>query len=192
MVDDAHATGVIGKKGRGTAEHFGIEGKVDIIAGTFSKAIGVVGGFIAAKKELISLLRHYSRSYIFSTALTPQATGSIIEAVNIIENEPELRLKLWENIDYLKKNLLDLGYDIGNAETAIFPIIIGDDFKVREAVRILHENSIYVNAVQYPAVSRKISRIRASIMSQHTREQFDKLLNLLEYIDKKIGIKKEQ
>lgn len=188
MVDDAHATGVIGENGRGTAEHFHIEGKVDIVAGTFSKAIGVIGGFIASNKELVNLLRYYSRSFVFSTALTPQAAGSIIESVNIIEREPQLRENLWNNIRYLRKNLIDMGYNIGNAQTAIFPIILGDDYKVREACRILHENDIFVNPVQFPAVSRKLSRIRISIMQSHTKEQLDILLNNLEYLSNRLGL----
>lgn len=191
MVDEAHATGVIGENGRGTPEHFNIEGQVDIVAGTFSKGLGAVGGFIAAKKEIIELLHYYSRSYMFSTAPTPQVAGSLIAALEVIETEPELREKLWDNISYFRRNLLDMGFDIGNSETAIFPIIVGDDYKVREACRMLHENDIYVNPVQYPAVPRRLSRIRISLMSAHTREHLDKTLNILEDVSKKLNIIKE-
>ncbi|MDK2933136.1 MAG: glycine C-acetyltransferase [Clostridiales bacterium] len=188
MVDEAHATGVIGKNGRGTPEHFNIEGKVDIVAGTFSKALGVVGGFVAAKKEIIEYLHYYSRSYMFSTAQTPQTAASLIEAMNVIEDEPILREKLWDNIYYFKKNLIDLGFNIGNSETAIFPVIIGNDVKVREICREMHEAGIYVNPVQYPAVSRKLSRIRMSLMYNHTRQHLDRVLNVLEYLGKKYEI----
>ena len=189
MVDEAHSTGVIGKNGRGTPEYFNLEGKVDIVAGTFSKALGVVGGFVAGKKELVEYLHYYARSYMFSTAQTPQAAASLIAGMEVIETEPQLRSKLWDNIHYFRKNLLELGFNLGNSETAIFPIIIGDDFKVREVCRELHEADIYVNAVQYPAVSRKLSRIRMSLMYNHTRAHLDKVLETLEYLSKKHDIR---
>ncbi|MDF2521185.1 MAG: putative pyridoxal phosphate-dependent acyltransferase [Clostridia bacterium] len=188
MVDEAHASGVIGKTGRGTPQHFDIEGKVDIVAGTFSKALGVVGGFIAAKQELIELLHFYSRPYMFSTAMTPQAAGSLIAAMDVIEEEPQLREKLWSNINYFKENLLSLGFKLGNSETAIFPIIIGDDWKVKEACRRLHEMDIYVNPVLYPAVPKKLARIRMSIMSAHEKEHLDKALNALETVGREFNI----
>lgn len=169
MVDEAHATGVIGKNGRGTPEHCNVEGKVDIVAGTLSKALGAVGGFIATNKELVNYLHFYSRAYMFSTAPTPQATASLIEALNVIEEEPELRQRLWDNIRYFRENLLKLGFNIGNQQTAIFPIIIGDDYKVKEMCRELHEAGIYVNPVFYPAVPRRLSRIRISLTAGHTK-----------------------
>lgn len=188
MVDEAHATGVIGKNGRGTPEHFGLEGKVDIVAGTFSKAMGCVGGFVAANQELIELLYFYSRSYMFSAAPTPQVVGSLIEALNVIETEPELLKNLWQNINYFKEHLLNLGFDIGNSETAIFPIIIGDDYKTKEACRMLHERGIYANLVLYPAVQRKSSRLRLSLMATHTKEHLDKALDALEQVGTKLSI----
>jgi len=188
MVDEAHATGVIGKNGRGTPEHFGIEGKVDIVAGTFSKGLGCVGGFVAANEELIELLYFYSRSYMFSAAPTPQVIGSLIEAINVIETEPELMDSLWKNIVYFKENLLRLGFDIGNSETAIFPIIVGDDYKVKEACKMLHERGIYANLVLYPAVQRKSSRLRLSLMATHTKEHLDKAIEALEEVGAKLNI----
>lgn len=188
LVDEAHATGVLGKNGRGTPEHYNIEGKVDFVAGTFSKALGVVGGFVAGPKEVINYLHYYSRTYMFSTAPTPQTAASLIEAINIIEEEPELRRKLWDNIHYFRKNLLELGFNIGNSQTAIFPIIVGDDYKVREICRELHENNVYANPVQYPAVPKKLSRVRISLMSAHTREHLDRVLDLLEGVGKKYNI----
>jgi len=188
MVDEAHATGVIGDFGRGTPEHFHLEGKVDIVAGTFSKGLGAVGGFIAAKKPLVELLRFYSRGYMFSTAMTPQTAGSLREALRVIVEEPELRQKLWDNIRYLRKNLLDLGFDLGNAQTAIFPIIIGDDIKVKEMCRRLDEMGIYVNPVFYPAVSRNLARIRISLMAGHTKAHLDTALNALEDLGREYGI----
>lgn len=188
MVDEAHATGVIGENGRGTPEHFNIEGKVDIVSGTFSKAIGSVGGFVAANEELIELLHFYSRSYMFSTAPPPQVIGAILESVNVIETEPELRKKLWQNIIYFRENLLHLGFNINGSQTAIFPIIIGDDYKVKEACKMLHERGIYVNPVLYPAVQRRLARLRISLMSAHTKEHLDKTLEALQDVGKKLNI----
>lgn len=188
MVDEAHASGVIGETGRGTPQHFNIEGKVDIVAGTFSKALGSVGGFIAAKEELVELLHFYSRPYMFSTAMTPQSAGSLIASMEVIEDEPQLREKLWSNIHYFKDRLLNLGFNLGEAQTAIFPIIVGDDLKVKEVCRRLHDMDIYVNPVVYPAVPKKLSRIRMSIMATHTREHLDKALNALEIVGKEYNI----
>ena len=188
MVDEAHATGVIGENGRGTPEHCHVEGKVDIVAGTFSKALGSVGGFIASRKELVNLLHFYARSYMFSTAPTPQSVASLREALKVIVEEPVLRQKLWENIRYFRKNLLDLGFDLGNSETAIFPVIIKDDLKVKEMVRYCHDNGVYVNPVIYPAVPRKLSRLRCSLMATHTREHLDKALNVIEGAGRAYGV----
>jgi glycine C-acetyltransferase len=188
MVDEAHATGVIGKSGRGTPQHHSIEGKVDIVAGTLSKALGGVGGFIAASGELVELLRYYSRPYIFSTAMTPQVAGSLVAALDVIEEEPEHLEKLWDNIKYFRTNLTNMGFDLGNSETAIFPIIIGDDLKIREMCRRLHELDIYVNPVMYPAVPKRMSRIRMSLMSAHTREHLDKALEALETVGKEYHV----
>ena len=188
MVDEAHATGVIGENGKGTPEYFNIEGKVDIVSGTFSKALGGVGGFIATNRELVDLLHFYSRSYMFSTAPTPQVTASLIKALEVIEQEPERRGRLWRNIKFFRENLKKLGFDTGNSETAIFPIIIGDDAKVKEACKMLHESCIYVNPVQYPAVPKRLSRIRMSLMSEHTIENLSRTLDVLESVGKKLAI----
>ncbi len=188
MVDEAHATGVIGDTGRGTPQHHKIEGKVDIVAGTLSKALGGVGGFIAANSELVELLRYYSRPYIFSTAMTPQVAGSLLAAIDVIEEEPEHRERLWENIRYFRSNLTALGFDLGNSETAIFPIIIGNDLKVKEICRRLHELDIYANPVMYPAVPKRLSRIRMSLMSAHTKEHLDKALDALETAGREYGV----
>lgn len=188
MVDEAHATGVIGKNGRGTPEHFNIEGKIDIVSGTFSKALGGVGGFIATNRELVELLHFYSRAYMFSTAPTPQVAGSLIQAIDIIEKETDRRSNLWRNIKHFREKLTKLGFNIGNSQTAIFPVIIGDDHKVKEACKMLHDKGIYVNPVQYPAVPKRLSRIRMSLMSEHTIENLDYTLQELESVGKKLAI----
>ncbi|HYF93249.1 MAG TPA: aminotransferase class I/II-fold pyridoxal phosphate-dependent enzyme [Symbiobacteriaceae bacterium] len=188
MVDEAHATGVIGRNGRGTPEHFGIEGQVDIVAGTFSKGLGAVGGFIAAKRELVELLHYYSRSYMFSTAMTPQVAGSLIEALRVVVDEPQLRESLWSNIRYFRAGLETLGFNLGHAQTAIFPLIIGDDYKVKEMCRRLHEEGVYANPVLYPAVPKRLARIRLSLMANHTQEHLDRCLNLLEDLGREYGV----
>lgn len=188
MVDEAHATGVIGSNGKGTPEHFGLEGKVDVVAGTFSKAIGSVGGFIASRPNLVEMIRYYSRHYLFSTAITPQATASVIAALNVIADEPQLRSCLWDNINYFRQGLTRLGFNIGNAETAIFPIIIGDDNKTKVICRYLHDNGVYANLVLFPAVPKELSRIRISLMANHEKKHLDRALELLEAIGKKENV----
>jgi glycine C-acetyltransferase len=131
MIDEAHASGVIGEHGRGTPEYYHLEGQVDLVAGTLSKGLAGIGGFVASTKEVVNYLRFFGRSYMFSTSLPPAVTASLIAAIEVIETEPELRARLWENINYFTGHLKALGFDLGNAETAIIPIIIGDDTKVQ-------------------------------------------------------------
>ncbi|MFO8086796.1 MAG: aminotransferase class I/II-fold pyridoxal phosphate-dependent enzyme [Bacteroidales bacterium] len=192
MVDDAHGQGVFGKNGKGTPEHFDLLGKIDVLTGTFSKSFGAVGGFLCASKELTDLLKYYARMNIFSAAPTPQVTGSLLRSIDIVEEQPEIREKLWWNINYLKQNLTALGFDIGNTESAIFPIIIGDDVKVRESARILLERGIYVNPILYPAVPRRVTRLRISLIATHEKEHLDALLNHLEDVAQKLNLPKKQ
>ena len=191
-VDEAHASGVIGANGRGTPEHFGLEGQIDFVAGTFSKALGGVGGFVATTKELAFMLNFFSRPYMFSTGMTPQVAASMLASMEVIEQEPHRREKLWSNIHHFKNGLESLGFTLENCETAIFPLIIGDDYKVKEAVRILHEMDVYVNPVLYPAVSFKKSRIRMSLMSEHTHAHLDEVLDKLEYVSNKLKINRKE
>jgi glycine C-acetyltransferase len=188
MIDEAHATGVIGKSGHGTPEHFGLQGKIDIVAGTLSKGLGGVGGFAAASKEVVEYLRFYSRSYMFSTALPPAVTASLIAALEVIDEEPELLARLWENIRHMKDGLISYGFNLGESETAIFPIIIGDDWKVKEMTRLLHEEGVFVNAVFYPAVSKRLSRIRLSLMATHTKEDLDLTIEACARVGRKLGV----
>ena len=188
MIDEAHATGVIGPNGRGTPEHFGMEGKVDIVAGTLSKGLGVVGGFVASTKEVINYLRFYARSYMFSTAMTPADAAALSAAIDVLETEPQLRERLWYNIDYMISNLKGLGLDLGNAETAIIPIIIPDEDKLRKVSRYVHEAGIFLNPVYYPAVPKGLSRIRLSLMATHTQEDLDETLTVVEDALRKYGV----
>lgn len=188
MLDEAHATGVMGENGRGTAEHFNLMGKIDIICGTFSKSLGAVGGFVASNSELINLLRYYSRGYMFSASMPPSTAASISAAIDVIKDEPERREKLWRNIAYFKRRLLELGFDIGNSETASFPVIIGDDFIVKEMCKDLNDMNIYVNPIVYPAVSRNVSRLRLSLMAEHKLEHLDLVLDALEFLGTKYNV----
>lgn len=179
MMDDAHGIGVMGKTGRGTAEHFGMLGKVDIITGTFSKSFGCVGGFVAASKELIQYLRYYADSNVFSAAITPQATASITKALDIIEKDPTVREKLWENVNHLRKRLTEEGFDIGRSVSPIFPIMVRDNEKVYRIAHELNVKGIFVSGIAYPAVRTKEARLRVSILSTHTKDQLDHLVDSL-------------
>lgn len=192
MVDDAHGMGVFGQNGKGTPEHFNLLGEIDVLTGTFSKSFAGVGGFLCAKKELTDLLKYYARMNIFSAAPTPQVTASILKAIDIVETRHELRDSLWQNIHYLKENLQALGFNIGNTQSPIFPVIIGDDVKVREAARLLLQQGIYVNPILYPAVPRRVTRLRISLIATHTKEHLDLLLNGLEDVSKKLDLPRKK
>ena len=187
-VDDAHAVGVIGATGKGTCEHFHLEGKIDFIAGTFSKAIGSQGGYVAASKEVIEYLRYYSRAHMFSTAMTPAAAAASLAAIEIITSNQDRKNKLWENINYLRGKLLSNGFNIGGSETAIIPIIIGNDNKVRDLVSYLHQQNIYTHAVVFPAVPIELSRVRLSLTQDHTEEELDLLVEHLVTKGKELNI----
>jgi len=176
MVDDAHSTGVLGKNGRGTAEHFGLEGKVDIYMGTLSKALGGAGGFVAGNKELIKYLRIRARSYVFSTAMPPGVAGGLLTAFKQIENNPVLREKLWRNADYLRTSLKKEGFSTLESETQIIPMLIGDEENAMKTAKLLFEKGIFVAPIGWPAVPKKKARIRFTVMALHTREQIDFLI----------------
>lgn len=182
MMDDAHGIGVMGKNGRGTAEHFGCLGQVDIITGTFSKSFGCVGGFVAASSHLIQYLRYYADSNVFSAAITPQVTGSALKALELIINKPELREKLWDNVHYLRNRLHEAGFDIGQSESPIFPIMVRDNKKVYEIADMLQKRGIFASGITYPAVRTKEARIRISLLATHTKEQLEFFAKTLEEI----------
>lgn len=182
MVDDAHGIGVMGKNGRGTAEHFNCLGQIDIITGTFSKSFGCVGGFVAASSKMIEYLRYYADSNVFSAAITPQVTGSILKALELIRTKPEIREKLWNNVNYLRKRLQNAGFDIGQSESPIFPIMVRDNEKVYKIADMLQKKCIFASGIVYPAVRTKEARIRISILASHEIEQLEQLATALEEI----------
>ncbi|OQX81851.1 MAG: 2-amino-3-ketobutyrate CoA ligase [Bacteroidetes bacterium 4484_249] len=188
IVDDAHGVGVVGNKGKGVLEMYNLYDEVDMITGTFSKTFATVGGYVAANKKIITLLKYFAYSNIFSAAATPQAVSCAIKAIDLLDEEPEWHQKLKENIKYFRNGLDTIGIDYGNTESAIFPIMIRDEEKTKIAGRLLFVNGIYANPILYPAVSRKQTRIRMSVLATHTKIMLDESLNTLEDILKKVDV----
>lgn len=186
-VDDAHGSGVLGK-GAGTVKHFGLSDKVDFQIGTLSKAIGVVGGYVAGKQNLIDWLMVRGRPFLFSTAITPGTAASCIEAINILTESTELHDKLWENGDYLKAGLKKLGFDIGDSETPITPCIIGDELLTQKFSKRLDEEGVYAKSIVFPTVPRGTGRVRNMPSAAHTKEMLDKAINIYEKVGKELGI----
>ena len=188
MMDDAHSLGVIGRNGRGTADHFGLTDNVDLIMGTFSKSLASIGGFIAANKTVIEYLKHHARSLIFSASISPSATASVLAALKIIKREPERIEKLWENTRYSLAELHRLGFDTGVSCTPIIPIYIRDDIKTFQLSKMLLDEGIFVNPVTSPAVSKEDTLIRFSLMATHTKEQIDRAIDKIYTLSKQLDI----
>jgi 8-amino-7-oxononanoate synthase len=188
MVDDAHGIGVLGQGGRGTAEHFGLEQDVDLIMGTYSKSLAAIGGFIVGAADVINYVRHVGRSMIFSASLPPSLVATVSTALDIIEEQPQLRERLWKNTRKMLDGYKKLGYDTGHSETPIIPIIIKDGIKVYEMCRHLFEEGVFVNPVVSPAVPPGRELLRTSCMATHTEEQLDKVLDAFARVGKKLGV----
>jgi len=188
MVNDVNATGIIGENGRGTAEYFGVEGKIDIVMGTLSKAIGALGGFVTASPEIIQNLRMRSHSYIFSSSLPPEQVCGIMAALRIIQNEPGLRANFWKNVNYFKTGLREIGFDTLGSETHIIPIFIGDEDKSIQMARLLLEKGILAPVMRWPAVPIGRSKIRCTVTALHTRSHIDYALDAFRETGKVIGI----
>ena len=187
VVDDAHGIGVVGEHGRGVIELDNAFDKVDIITGTFSKALGNIGGYVIANPEIINYLKYQSKQHLFSTTATPAIMG-ILKAIELVDEEPEWRTKLWDNINYLKSGLIERGFDVGTTASAVIPVKIGDIPKTLEAGSLLLKAGIYTNPIMYPAVSKKNARIRMNVMATHTKEHLDKVLNAFTDIDQKLQL----
>ncbi|WP_346897275.1 glycine C-acetyltransferase [Clostridium sp. UBA7503] len=186
-VDDAHGSGVLGK-GAGTVHHFGLSDKIDFQIGTLSKAIGVVGGYVAGSKDLIDWLKVRGRPFLFSTSLTPAAAGACIEAVNILTESTELHDRLWENGNYLKKGLKELGFDIGHSETPITPCIIGDAAEAQEFSRRLYEEGVYAKSIVFPTVPLGTARVRNMPSAAHTKELLDEAIAKYAKVGREMGL----
>jgi len=188
MVDDAHAIGVIGEQGSGTASHFGLTDKIDLIMGTFSKSLAALGGFIASDFETINYIKHHSRSLIFSASVTPASAASVLAALEIIKSEPDRIQRLWDVTHYTIDNFRRLGFDIGNTVTPIIPLYIRDNLKTLKLTRMLLDEGIFVNPVVSPAVSKDNTLIRFSLMATHTKEQVDIALEKFAKVGKRLKI----
>ncbi len=188
MVDDAHSLGVLGKGGRGTANHFGVTDNVDIIMGTFSKSLASIGGFIAADHDTINFMKHTARPFIFSASIAPANAASVIAALDVMEEEPERIDRLWDNTRYAMAALDNVGLETGPTETPIIPIYVRDDQKTFILTTMLQEAGVFVNPVISPAVASEDSLIRFSLMATHTKEQIDYAIEKLDEVGKKLGI----
>ena len=188
MVDEAHGIGVFGPGGRGVCHHYGVADDVDLIMGTFSKSFASLGGFIATDKEITNYLRHHSRSYIFTASITPASTAAALAAIDIMEQEPERQQALWDVTNYALDGFRNMGCEIGNTSTPIFPLFIRDNFKTFAVTRDLLEEGIFVNPVVSPAVAPTDTLIRFSLMATHTKEQVTTALEKIEKVFRKHGI----
>jgi glycine C-acetyltransferase len=183
-VDDAHGSGVLGKNGRGTIDHFNLHGKIDFIVGTLSKAIGSIGGYIAGSEETYSWLNHRARPLLFSTSLPPASVAASIEAITMLEESDEYSKTLWENTHFFQNKLKEEGFDINNTQTPITPVIIGDEAKAMLVSKKLLEIGVYASAILFPTVPKGKARIRFMVSAMHTKEQLEKTVEML-----KIAIK---
>jgi len=172
-VDDAHSSGVLGKSGQGSAHHFGLSDRVDVQIGTLSKAIGVVGGYVAGRRNLIDWLNHRGRPFLFSTAAPPAVAAACIEAVNILSESTELTDRMWDNANHFKKKLNELGFNTGKSETPITPVITGDDRKAVELSKRLFEEGVFAQAIVFPTVPKGWARVRTIVTAAHTKADLD-------------------
>jgi 8-amino-7-oxononanoate synthase len=187
-VDDAHATGVLGKNGRGTPEHFGLEGEVDLIIGTFSKSFASVGGFVAGSRVVVNYIKHTARPFIFTAALPAMQVAATLEALEIMETEPEHREKLWENVARLRNGMNSLGFDTLGSETPIVPVLVGPDELTVLFWKALWEEGIFTTPALPPGVPTGQSLIRTSVNANHSPEQIDRLLEVFAGVGKHLGV----
>lgn len=190
MVDDAHSLGVLGPHGNGTAAHFGVTKDVDLIMGTFSKSLGCVGGFIAGEKKVIEYIKHHSRQIIFTASLPPSNVASVMTALELVKSEPERRAQLWENTEFVRKGLQDMGYDTGESTTPVIPVLIGKDSKTFQVWKELMEAGVYTNPVVAPATPPGRGLLRTSYMATHTKKQLEFCLDMFEKVGKKAKVLK--
>ncbi|GAF06937.1 2-amino-3-ketobutyrate coenzyme A ligase [Paenibacillus pini JCM 16418] len=186
-VDDAHGSGVLGK-GAGTVKHFGLSDRIDFQIGTLSKAIGVVGGYVAGSNQLIEWLKLRSRPFLFSTALPPASIAACIASVDILMKDEELIQQLWANGDFLKSELSRLGFNVGHSETPITPCIIGDEVTTQQFSQRLYEEGVYAKAIVFPTVPKGTGRIRNMPTAAHTREMLEQVVSIYEKVGKEMSL----
>ncbi|MGQ0669422.1 MAG: glycine C-acetyltransferase [Actinomycetota bacterium] len=188
MVDDAHASGVLGKGGRGTVDHFGLHGRVDVQVGTLSKAIGVLGGFIAGPTHLIEWLMNRGRPFLFSTSAPPSVVAACMAALDVIDDEPERLERLWSNTVLFKEGLHALGFDTGASETPITPVITGDEEKTQHLARRLFDEGVFAPAIVFPTVARGKARVRTIVTADHSEEDLKEALDAFERVGRKLEL----
>ena len=188
MVDEAHGLGVFGRQGRGTCDHFGVTDDVDLIMGTFSKSLASIGGFIASDKDTINWLRHNSRTYIFSASNTPASTAAALEALHILQTEPERQENLWKITNYALEQFKAAGFEIGDSESPIIPLYVRDPEKTFAVTALAFKKGVFINPVIPPACAPQDTLVRVALMATHTKEQVDKAVNILAESFKELGI----
>lgn len=188
MVDDAHASGVFGKQGRGTVDHFNCHGRVDIQVGTLSKAVGALGGYVAGTKDFIDFLYHRARPFLFSTSHPPAVAAACLAAVDVLENEPQWMERLWENTRFFKQGLTTLGFNTGLSESPITPVIVGEAHQAMAMSDRLFQRGVFAQGIGFPTVARDKARLRTIVTATHTREDLQYALEMFESVGKELGI----
>ena len=188
MVDDAHASGVLGRNGRGTIDHFGLHGRVQVQVGTLSKAIGVLGGYVCGSRDLIEFLYHRARPFLFSTSHPPAVAAACLAAFDVLEHEPERIQALWDNTRYFKQGLTSAGFHTGNSETPITPVIVGEARLAHELSRALFEAGVLATGIVFPTVPKGKARVRTIVTATHTRAELDRALEAFRKVGKRLRI----
>jgi glycine C-acetyltransferase len=188
MVDDAHASGVFGKSGRGTIDHFGLHGRVDIQVGTLSKAIGALGGYVAGSRALIEFLYHRARPFLFSTSHPPSVAAACLAAIEVLEEEPQLIDRLWENTRFFKAGLKQLGFNTGASESPITPVIVGEGALAMKLSDRLFEEGVFAQGIAFPTVARDKARVRTIVTATHSRDDLQYALDAFAKVGREIGI----
>ena len=188
MVDDAHASGVFGSSGRGTIDHFGMHGRVDIQVGTLSKAIGALGGYVAGSKTLIDFLYHRARPFLFSTSHPPAVAAACIAALDVLEQEPQIIDRLWDNARFFKAGLSALGFNTGPSESPITPVIVGDGALAMRLSDRLFEEGVFAQGIAYPTVARDKARVRTIVTATHTRDELQYALDVFAKVGRELGV----
>src|SRR3954468_4866291 len=188
MVDDAHASGVLGRNGRGTVDHFGLHGRVHVQVGTLSKAVGVPGGYVCGSRDLIDFLYHRARPFLFSTSHPPDVAAACLAAFDILEQEPQRIERLWENTRYFKQGLKSAGFNTGISETPITPVIVGEAAAAHQFSRELFNERVLATGIGFPTVAKGQARVRAIVASTHTKAELDQALDAFRKVGKKLAI----
>src|SRR3954453_11106340 len=188
MVDDAHSSGVLGRNGRGTIDHFGLHGRVHIQVGTLSKAIGVLGGYVCGSRDLIEFLYHRARPFLFSTSHPPAVAAACLAAFDVLEQEPERIERLWDNTRYFKRGLKSAGFNTGISETPITPVIVGEAAAAHQLSRELFNEGVLATGIGFPTVAKRKARVRTIVSSAHTRDELDRALDVFRRVGKRMNL----